>query len=91
MMAAMALNQRANLQLTAGIVPGLRTAKTLGPAQLEQRCPAGGFGALFFEEFRQAQTFLKRDRISGHGVTSCFNDGYEVSKRPSQSLIKVRN
>jgi len=84
MMAAMALNQRASLQLTAGIVPAFRAAKTLGPAQLEQRCPAGGFGAIFFEEFRQAQTFLKLNRISGHVVTSCFHDGYEISKRHSQ-------
>jgi len=82
--AAMTLKQSPSLQLAVRGIPTVRTAKALRPAQLEQRFPASRFGAIFFEEFGQTETFLKLNRIPAYFVTSCLSGGSEISNRPSQ-------
>ena len=83
-MAAMALIHLSHTQFAVVAVATVRAAEALWAAQLEQRIPAGLFGAVLFEELGQTETFLNLDDILRHFVTSCFLGGYEISKRPSQ-------
>ena len=75
MLAAIALEHRATAQLAVAGMPAVRAAEPARPAHAHQGLAALGFGAVAFEEGRQAHAGLKLDGILGHGATLAGSGG----------------